>query len=129
MKAAAPTAVNAHVPNGGGQILTGFSSLDALTGGLHAHKNYIVYGDLGVGKTAFALQFLYRGLLGGERVALVTRRSAQAVFDHGQAFGLDLESFVHSNALIIFEYLPQVVESATRMRDESQVFREFKHQL
>lgn len=110
-------------------ILTGFSGLDALTGGLQERKNYILYGDIGVGKTTFAFHFLYQGLLSGETVALVTRRSAQTVFDHGAAFGFDLESFAQSGSLIVFEYLPHVVENATRLRDEGQIFQEFKQLL
>jgi len=37
---------------------TGFAGLDALTGGLHEHKSYLVYGNIGTGKTTFSLQFL-----------------------------------------------------------------------
>ena len=75
-------------------IATGFTGLDNLTGGLEQHKNYLLYGNIGTGKTTFALQFLYQGLINGETVAVVTRRSAPTVFDQGQAFGMDLEAFV-----------------------------------
>ncbi len=107
-------------------ILTGFSGLDGATGGLAEGKNYLLYGNIGTGKTTFSLQFAYRGLEQGENVVLVTRRSAQSVFDHAVAFGMDLEPFVHSNQLIIFEYVPTVVENSMRLKDTGDVGREFE---
>lgn len=105
-------------------ILTGFDGLDSVSGGLQEKKNYLVYGDIGTGKTTFALQFLYQGLISGENVAMITRRSAPTIFEHGQAFGLDLEPFVRTDQLIIFEYVSKVVENATRLKDEEQIWRE-----
>lgn len=105
-------------------ILTGFDGLDAISGGLQEKKNYIVYGDIGTGKTTFALQFLYQGLISGENVAIITRRSAPTIFEHGQAFGLDLEPFVRTDQLVIFEYVSKVVENSTRLKDEEQIWRE-----
>jgi DNA-binding response OmpR family regulator/KaiC/GvpD/RAD55 family RecA-like ATPase len=106
-------------------ISTGFGGLDALTGGLQEHKAYLLYGNIGTGKTIFGLQFLYQGLLQGENVVLVTRRTAQSVFDHGESFGLDLEAFARNNQLLIFEYVPKVVENAARLKDDAQIVREF----
>jgi DNA-binding response OmpR family regulator/KaiC/GvpD/RAD55 family RecA-like ATPase len=105
-------------------ILTGFDGLDAISGGLQEKKNYLIYGDIGTGKTTFALQFLYQGLISGENVAMITRRSAPTIFEHGQAFGLDLEPFVRTDQLIIFEYVSKVVENSTRLKDEEQIWRE-----
>src|SRR5579862_135773 len=105
-------------------ILTGFDGLDAISGGLQEKKNYLVYGDIGTGKTTFALQFLYQGLISGENVAIITRRSAPTIFEHGQAFGLDLEPFVRTDQLIVFEYVSKVVENSTRLKDEDQIWRE-----
>ncbi len=105
-------------------ILTGFDGLDSITGGLQEKKNYLVYGNIGTGKTTFSLQFLYQGLISGENVAMITRRSAQTIFEHGQAFGLDLEPFARTDQLIIFEYVSKVVENSTRLKDEEQIWRE-----
>jgi DNA-binding response OmpR family regulator/KaiC/GvpD/RAD55 family RecA-like ATPase len=105
-------------------ILTGFDGLDAIAGGLQEKKNYLVYGNIGTGKTTFALQFLYQGLISGENVAMITRRSAPTIFEHGQAFGMDLEPFVRTDQLIIFEYVSKVVENSTRLKDEEQIWRE-----
>lgn len=105
-------------------MLTGFEGLDAIAGGLQEKKNYLVYGNIGTGKTTFALQFLYQGLISGENVAMITRRSAPTILEHGQAFGMDLEPFVRTDQLIIFEYVSKVVENSTRLKDEDQIWRE-----
>lgn len=107
-------------------ILTGFAGLDALTGGLQEQKNYILYGNIGIGKTTFSLQFLYQGLLSGENVALVTRRAAPTVFEHGRAVGLDLEPFARAGHFILFEYLPNVIENAIRLKDAEDIGAEFR---
>jgi len=46
--------------------LTGFDGLDAIAGGLQEKKNYLLYGNIGTGKTTFSLQFLYQGLISGD---------------------------------------------------------------
>lgn len=107
-------------------VPTGFDGLDALTGGLQEKRNYLVYGNLGTGKTTFALQFLYHGLIAGENVAYITRRSVPTIFDQGQAFGMDLEPFVQNDQLILFEYVARVVENSARLKDDGQIIREFK---
>ncbi|HET7746870.1 MAG TPA: ATPase domain-containing protein [Vicinamibacteria bacterium] len=106
--------------------MTGFAALDALTGGLQESRSYLLYGDVGTGKTTCAIQFLYQGLLAGETVALVTRRSAQAVFEHGAAFGMpDLKRFADEGDLLVFEYKPRVFENATRLKEDGHIYREF----
>src|SRR6266404_2706033 len=105
-------------------MLTGFDGLDAISGGLQERKNYLLYGNIGTGKTTFSLQFLYQGLITGENVAFVTRRSAQTIFEHGHAFGIDLEPFVRTDQLIIFEYVSKVIENSARLKDEEQIWQE-----
>jgi len=104
--------------------LTGLEALDALAGGLADDRVYVLHGPNGGGKTTLALQFLYNGLQAGEEAAIVTRRPARAIFDHGRAFGFDLEPFTRDGNFAIIEYLPKVVENSIRLRDESRVFQE-----
>lgn len=106
-------------------ISTGFDGLDAISGGLQEKKNYLAYGNIGTGKTTFTLQFLYQGLISGENVAYITRRSAPTVFDHGHAFGMELEPFARNDQLILFEYVSKVIENAARLKDDEQIIREF----
>ncbi len=110
-------------------ILSGFSALDTLTGGLEEGKSYLLYGDVGTGKTTFSLQFLYQGLLNGETVALVTRRSAHDVFEQGLAFNMDLEPFARNEHLLIFEYTPQVIENAMRLKEHDDIAKEILYLL
>lgn len=110
-------------------ILTGFTALDSLTGGLEGGKNYLIYGDVGAGKSTFGLQFLYQGLVNGESVALITRRSARDIFDQGLAFSMDLEPFARSENLIILEYLPRVIENAMRLKDHDDIAHEIEDML
>ena len=52
---------------------TGIPGLDdILSGGLPAHRFYLVQGDPGVGKTTLALQFLMEGRKAGEKVLYIT---------------------------------------------------------
>jgi len=52
---------------------TGVAGLDdILSGGLPAHRMYLVKGTPGVGKTTLALQFLIEGVRSGQRVLYVT---------------------------------------------------------
>jgi DNA-binding response OmpR family regulator/KaiC/GvpD/RAD55 family RecA-like ATPase len=104
--------------------LTGLEALDALAGGLADDRVYLLHGPNGGGKTTLALQFLYNGLQKGEEAAIVTRRPARAIFDHGRAFGFDLEPFTKDGNFAIIEYLPKVVENSIRLRDEGRVFQE-----
>jgi KaiC/GvpD/RAD55 family RecA-like ATPase len=54
-------------------IKTGIEGLDEmLNGGLIPHRPYIISGPPGSGKTLLCLQFLYQGLLEGEKVLFVT---------------------------------------------------------
>src|SRR5215510_5143128 len=108
-------------------ISTGFTSLDRAIGGLSAGKDYLVYGPVGSGKTAFGLNFLYAGLKAGEVVALITRRSPRMIFDHGRAFGWDLESFVSDSQLILVEYTPKILQNTLAVGDEVHIVSELRH--
>ena len=109
--------------------LTGLEALDAIAGGLAEDRVYLLHGPNGGGKTTLALQFLYKGLLLGQEAAIITRRPARAIFDHGRAFGFDLESFCKDGKLVIIEYLPKVVENSIRLRDEERPFQELQNVL
>src|SRR3954452_6375216 len=52
---------------------TGIAGLDdILSGGLPAHRLYVVEGDPGSGKTTLALQFLHEGVRLGQRTLYIT---------------------------------------------------------
>ena len=52
----------------GHRVSTGVDDLDLVVeGGFRAGKSYLIVGEPGTGKTIFGLQFLYKGLLNGEK--------------------------------------------------------------
>jgi len=83
------------------RISTGSDGLDdILCGGLDANRMYLYEGRPGTGKTTIALQFLLKGVQGGERVLYIslseTRRELNLVAQrHGWSLdGVDIFELV-----------------------------------
>src|SRR5438046_1673662 len=108
----------------GPMISTGFTSLDGTIGGLAEKKDYLIYGPIGSGKSAFAMNFLHAGLVAGEIGVLVTRRSARMVLDHARTFGWDFEAFLSDSRMILFEYMPRILQKTAGLGDENQIVAE-----
>jgi KaiC/GvpD/RAD55 family RecA-like ATPase len=105
-------------------ISTGFTSLDGAIGGLAEKKDYLIYGPVGSGKSGFAMNFLHAGLVAGEIGVLVTRRSARMVLDHARTFGWDFESFLLDSRMILFEYMPKILQKTAGLGDENHIVAE-----
>ena len=104
-------------------ITTGFRAFDVLAGGLHSGRSYLLYGPNGLGKTTFALTYLFQGLANGETVMLISSQRATAVLDQAAAFGFHPEPYLRTRQLLIFEYPEDSADAAgaitdTSMRDE-----------
>src|SRR5579871_4460512 len=99
-------------------FFTGFAELDAASGGIHAQKDYLVYGTAGGGKTSLGLSFLYQGLLRDETVALIMRRRPDAALAHARALGWDLAPYLQQHKLILIEY-PDDLDGRIPRRHES----------
>jgi DNA-binding response OmpR family regulator/KaiC/GvpD/RAD55 family RecA-like ATPase len=108
---------------------SGFAGFDQLGGGIADGRFYLAHGAPGLGKSIFALQFVLTGLGRGEAAALVTRRPAPAVLEKARAFGFDLDGFVRSGRLALFEYAPSVVESCARLKSEREILDELRAEL
>jgi KaiC/GvpD/RAD55 family RecA-like ATPase len=62
-----------------------------LKGGLIKGKSYLVKGGPGSGKTTLASQFVYQGVLSGEKTLYITlEESAEEITEEMSVFGLDL---------------------------------------
>jgi KaiC/GvpD/RAD55 family RecA-like ATPase/DNA-binding response OmpR family regulator len=85
-----------------------------------------LYGPNGSGKTTFSLAFVLNGLIKGERCIYVTSRPAESVIRHANSLGSELESFLRSQQLILFESPASGTEAMSRVLDDSVIFQEFK---
>lgn len=88
-----------------GKVATGITGLDdILEGGLEKKKVYLVSGESGAGKTVFALQFIYNGLIAGENAVFVAiNQKPEAILDDAKALGWDLDEYVTSKKLILLD--------------------------
>ncbi len=75
----------------GQRISTGIDELDLLVeGGFRAGRSYLIVGEPGTGKTIFGLQFLYKGLLNGEKSLYVAIDEQPAeVIEQAASTGVD----------------------------------------
>ncbi|MEZ5403505.1 MAG: ATPase domain-containing protein [Bryobacteraceae bacterium] len=105
--------------------LTGFEPFDTSTGGLGCPGAYVACGLPSAGKTSFALSFLYRGLMAGETVALVTDQAPPRILDKARQLGFHFNDFVASKQLMIFEYPDQVASAVAKLEDHSRIVEEF----
>jgi len=108
-------------------IRTGIPIFDSVVGGAVGQRNHLLYGELGVGKSTFALQFLAYGLNHDEPAVLVTRRAGRDVLLHAEALNIPLQPYLRSKQLLMLEYSPDVVERVARAREFSQVLEEFDY--
>ncbi len=87
------------------RIKTGSPGLDKLLeGGLPSQSSVLLYGSPGVGKSTFAINFLYEGLKNGEKCIYVnTVDSTKALFEKTKLNKIDLTPY-KKNLIIIDAY-------------------------
>jgi circadian clock protein KaiC len=90
------------------RISTGIEELDkTLSGGLIKGRVYLISGDVGMGKTTAALQFLLRGIQDSEKVAILTDTSRENIIDDMRSLGLDVENPIKNGTLLLIEFHEQ----------------------
>jgi circadian clock protein KaiC len=90
------------------RISTGIEELDkTLSGGLIKGRVYLISGDVGIGKTTAALQFLLRGIQDGEKVAILTDTSRENMIEDMHSLGLDIEDQINNGTLLLIEFHEQ----------------------
>jgi KaiC/GvpD/RAD55 family RecA-like ATPase len=90
------------------RLKTGIEGLDELIGGgIESGSRNILYGPLGTGKTVFAMQFLWQGLLEGETVAYdVMDKPYPRLRAYFKSFGWDIEPYEKSGNFIAIQAFP-----------------------
>lgn len=103
---------NSPVKIAANKLKTGVDGLDEiLEGGLPENHIYLVEGELGAGKTTFALQFLLEGVRRGESVLYITlSETKDELIEVANSHGWSLEG------LNIYELVP----SGKSLKPESQ---------
>ncbi len=89
----------------GQRISTGIDELDLLVeGGFRAGRSYLIVGEPGTGKTILGLQFLYKGLLNGEKSLYVAIDEQPAeVIEQAASLGWDLSPYIEKKEFLILD--------------------------
>ena len=89
------------------KIKTGISGFDALVkGGLPAGSCVLLSGTPGTGKTIFALEYIYRGALEGDKGLYISlEEQTQSLRDQASNFGWDFEA-LEKKGMITLMYIP-----------------------
>jgi circadian clock protein KaiC len=87
------------------RVSTGITTLDPfLEGGFPANKCYLLTGEPGTGKTVFCLQFIYKGLLEGEKAVFVAIDQRPAdIIEQAVSLGWDLPKYIEKKDLLILD--------------------------
>lgn len=90
------------------RVSTGIPDLDPLIeGGFPAGKSFLVTGEPGAGKSVFCLQFLFSGLVAGEKAVYVAVDEKPAdVIEQAASIGWDLSQYIEKKALLILDASP-----------------------
>ena len=90
------------------RVKTGILGLDPLIeGGFPAGRTYLICGEAGAGKTTFALQYIYNGVLEGEPgVYLTIDEKPKHIVEDATSLGWDLERLIDENMLLMAELSP-----------------------
>ncbi len=107
------------------RVATGIEGLDPLIqNGFLPGKSYLVTGDAGTGKTTACLQFLLKGLAGGEKAVYVTVDERPAdLLDSAASLGWDLQPYVQDKNLVILDAAPYFSRSGTGREREVDIQR------
>lgn len=90
------------------KLKTGIKGLDELIGGgIASGSRTILYGPPGVGKTVFAMQFLWQGLLDGEAVSFdVMDKPFPRLRAYFKSFGWNIEPYEANKKFISIQAFP-----------------------
>lgn len=108
-QASRPTPESNRKLNGVQKIRTMIEGLDDIShGGLPVGRSTLVSGTSGTGKTLFAMQFLYNGIVFFDEpgIFVTFEESPSDIIRNAQSFGWDLQAFVDAGKLFILDASP-----------------------
>ncbi len=87
------------------RVPTGIAGFDSLVeGGLPKGRSILVTGEPGTGKTIFSLQFLFEGLLRGERgIYVAADEGPTDILEQAASLGWNLEEYVEKKELALLD--------------------------
>lgn len=88
------------------RVSTGIQGFDELCGGgLLRNRTYLVSGTSGSGKTIFALQYIYNGIVEFDEngIIIATEERPDQLRENARGFGWDLEALEEENKLAIVD--------------------------
>lgn len=106
---------------------TGIEVIDNYLGGFDAGKNYLLFGHYGAGSLAFCLQFIYTGLISGERSAIIADDPPELLLAKAARMGFPLNDYLVDDSLVLLHYQAGVGERVIRFDSHKRVVSEIKH--
>ncbi|OYT60253.1 KaiC domain-containing protein [Euryarchaeota archaeon ex4484_178] len=85
------------------RLRTGISGLDEmLGGGIPKGHSIAVIGSFGTGKSTFAMQFIWEGLINGEKCIFMSlEEDEESLLESAKAFGWDFSKYINNNLLLL----------------------------
>jgi len=111
------------------KIKTGIDGLDEmLEGGIPAGHSIAVIGSFGTGKTTFAMQYIWEGLINGEKcIFLSLEEDEGSIIETASTFGWDFGKYLNEQLLLIKLEPEDAGNSVKRLEGEiPQVIRDFE---
>ena len=102
-------------------ISTGIDGFDGmLGGGFPKNHAVVVMGLFGTGKTSFALQFTWKGLIDGEKCIFITlEEDVDSIIKSAKSFGWDLGPYIDQEKLALIKLEPADAKATiTRLKSE-----------
>jgi KaiC domain protein len=85
------------------RLKTGIGGLDEmLGGGIPKGHSIAVIGSFGTGKSTFAMQFIWEGLVNGEKCIFMSlEEDEESLIESAKAFGWDFSKYLDNNLLLL----------------------------
>ncbi|MGC8497028.1 MAG: KaiC domain-containing protein [Thermoplasmata archaeon] len=91
------------------KIKTGISGLDnMLEGGIPEHQCVAVLGEFGTGKTTLALQFIWEGLVNGEKgIYISLEENSEDIAKNSAVYGWNIAPYIKEDKLLVIKLDPE----------------------
>ena len=99
------------------RVASGIEGLDELIeGGFERNSVILICGDAGTGKTTFALQFLYNGIMKYNEpgIFITFEESKNSLYKHVSNYGWNFEDLEKKNKFAVVEYRPHQIAELLR---------------